>query len=247
MDTSVKDTIKKTYAEVVTQEDNGCCSCGPSCCTPENETFSDDYSQLAGYVPDADYGMGCGIPTELVEIKRGSTVLDLGSGAGNDAFVARHHVGGEGKVIGLDFTSEMVIKARKNAEKLGYGNVEFLEGDIEAMPIESQTIDLVLSNCVMNLVPDKLKAYKEVYRVLKEGGRFSISDIVLPEAFDSDVLTDPEVIAACVGGAIEKNAYLQIIKEAGFEKIEILKEKRINYNAMGQQVQLLSITFQGRK
>ena len=247
MDTSVKDTIKKTYSEVVTQEDNGCCTCGPSCCTPENETFSDDYSQQAGNVPDADYGMGCGIPTEVVEIERGSTVLDLGSGAGNDAFVARHHVGEEGKVIGLDFTPEMVVKARKNAEKLGYNNVEFVEGDIEAMPIERQTIDLVLSNCVMNLVPDKLKAYQEVYRVLKKGGRFSISDIVLPEAFDSAVLSDPEVVAACVGGAVEKNVYLRIIQEAGFEQIEVLKEKRINYYAKGQQVQLFSITFQGRK
>jgi len=247
MNTSVKDTIKKTYAEVVTQEDNGCCSCGPSCCTPENETFSDDYSQQAGYVADADYGMGCGIPTEVVEIEKGATVLDLGSGAGNDAFVARHHVGAEGKVIGLDFTPEMVAKARKNAEKLDYSNVEFVEGDIEAMPIESQSIDLVLSNCVMNLVPDKLKAYQEVYRVLKEGGRFSISDIVLPEAFNSDVLSDPKVVAACVGGAIEKNTYLDIIKEAGFDQVEILKEKRINYNAKGQSVQLLSITFQGIK
>ncbi|MBS1636423.1 MAG: arsenite methyltransferase [Bacteroidetes bacterium] len=223
----IKEGVKKTYTEVVTKNTNSCC--GPSCCSPAQEiSFLDEsYKNVEGYQAVADYGLGCGLPTEIAGIKKGDTVLDLGSGAGNDVFIARSQTGETGKVIGVDFTEAMLSKANENKQKLGYQNVEFVQGDIEELPIESESIDVVISNCVMNLVPDKAKAYKEVFRVLKPGGHFSISDVVLNGSLPKAILNAAEMYAACVSGALEKNAYLQVIKDTGFEYVSVLKQHDI--------------------
>ena len=189
--------------------------------------MQDEYDHLEGYVADADLGLGCGLPTEYAGIKKGDTVLDLGSGAGNDVFVARAIVGDEGKVIGLDFTQEMVDKAKKNNAKLGYKNVEFHLGDIEQMPFDNNIIDVVVSNCVLNLVPDKRKAFAEIYRILKPGAHFCVSDIVLKGELPSGLKKSAEMYAGCVAGALQQDEYLSIIKETGFTNIEIKKTKVI--------------------
>lgn len=187
----------------------------------------DDYSDTEGYVKDADLGLGCGLPTQFAKIAKGDIVIDLGSGAGNDCFVARHETGIEGKVIGIDFTPSMIQKARTNAEKLGYNNVEFREGDIDDMPVNDDVGDVIVSNCVLNLVPNKQKVIGEIFRVLKPGGHFSISDIVLVGDLPAALRTDAEMYAGCVAGAIQKEDYLQYIKNAGFKQITLQKEKSI--------------------
>lgn len=188
----------------------------------------DDYSEVEGYAPDADLGLGCGLPTAFAKIKQGDTVIDLGSGAGNDCFVARHETGAEGKVIGIDFTPEMIKKARENADKLGYNNVEFRAGDIDNMPVSDNTADVIVSNCVLNLVPDKKQVITEIFRVLKPGGHFSISDIVLVGELPDSLKHVAEMVAGCVAGAIQKQDYLDYIQQAGFENITIQKEKPID-------------------
>jgi len=187
----------------------------------------DDYSETKGYIEDADLGLGCGLPTEFAKIEKGDTVIDLGSGAGNDCFVARHETGAEGKVIGIDFTPIMVEKARVNAEKLGFNNVEFREGDIDSMPISNDVADIIVSNCVLNLVPNKQKVISEIFRVLKPGGHFSISDIVLEGNLPESLKEDAEMYAGCVAGAIQKSEYLSLIDAAGFTDVKIQKEKPI--------------------
>src|SRR3989338_2079512 len=178
----IKQTIKEKYGEIAKQSkeqnESSCCGAG-GCSTVDYAVFSENYNQLEGYVPDADLGLGCGLPTAFALIKKGDTVLDLGSGAGNDCFVARALTGETGKVIGVDMTEVMIAKARENAEKLNFNNVEFRLGDVESLPIGGNRIDVVISNCVLNLVPDKEKAFAEMYRVLKPGGHFSVSDVVL--------------------------------------------------------------------
>jgi SAM-dependent methyltransferase len=187
----------------------------------------DDYSGTEGYQAEADLGLGCGLPTQFAKISKGDVVIDLGSGAGNDCFVARHETGPEGKVLGIDFTPEMISKARTNAEKLGFNNVEFREGDIDAMPVNNDFADVIVSNCVLNLVPDKPKVFSEMYRVLKPGGHFSVSDIVLVGELPEEIREDAEMYAGCVSGAIQKNEYLKYIREAGFEHVAVQKEKPI--------------------
>jgi SAM-dependent methyltransferase len=187
----------------------------------------DDYTGTEGYVEEADLGLGCGLPTQFARINKGDTVIDLGSGAGNDCFVARHETGPEGKVIGIDFTPAMIQKARTNAEKLGYNNVEFREGDIDQMPVNDQVADVIVSNCVLNLVPDKKKVIGEIFRVLKPGGHFSISDIVLVGALPDALRQDAEMYAGCVAGAIQKDDYLGMIRDQGFQEITLQKEKPI--------------------
>jgi len=190
--------------------------------------FAEDYSKLKGYNKDADLGLGCGIPTEFALINEGDTVLDLGSGAGNDCFVARELTGVSGKVIGLDMTEIMIEKARINADKLGFNNVEFRLGDIEAMPLAAETVDVIVSNCVLNLVPDKEKAFKESYRVLKPGGHFSVSDVVLKGNLPEKLKNDAEMYAGCVSGAIQMDDYIGIIDEVGFKDVKVQKETLVN-------------------
>lgn len=205
---------------------SSCCGSG-GCSTELYNIMSDDYSQLEGYNPDADLGLGCGLPTAFAKIKKGDTVIDLGSGAGNDAFVARHETGETGKVIGIDFTPAMIEKARNNAALRGFNNVEFREGDIEKMPITANTADVIVSNCVLNLVPNKDGVMKEIYRVLKPGGHFSISDIVLEGELPAEIRQAAEMYAGCVAGAIQKDVYLELIELNGFKNITVQKDKPI--------------------
>ncbi|HLS31607.1 MAG TPA: arsenite methyltransferase [Flavobacteriaceae bacterium] len=226
----IKDMVKQKYSEIALQDQetnaSSCCGSG-GCSTEVYNIMSDEYDHLEGYSSEADLKLGCGLPTEFAKIKAGDTVVDLGSGAGNDCFVARHETGETGKVIGIDFTPAMIDKARINAEKLGYNNVEFRQGDIEEIPISPGTVDVVVSNCVMNLVPDKTKAFNEVYRILKSDGHFSISDIVLTGDLPEKIKNAAEMYAGCVASAIQKEDYLNIIKEAGFKNITIQAEKPI--------------------
>lgn len=228
----LKQLVKEKYSEIAEQDRelnaSSCCGATSSCCgTMDYTIMADDYTQLKGYAVDADLGLGCGLPTEHAHIKSGDTVVDLGSGAGNDAFVARSVVGEKGKVIGIDFTEKMIEKARNNADKLGYNNVEFRQGDIEKMPLTANVADVVVSNCVMNLVPDKKKAFSETFRILKPGGHFSISDIVLRGELPEGLRKNAEMYAGCVSGAIQEVDYLLTIKDAGFTKLQIQKEKKI--------------------
>jgi SAM-dependent methyltransferase len=226
----LKQLVKEKYSQIAEQskEANASSCCGATgCATIDYTVMADDYTQLKGYVADADLGLGCGLPTEFALIKEGDTVVDLGSGAGNDAFVARSITGEKGKVIGIDFTDKMIEKAKANAEKLNYKNVEFRQGDIENMPLAGNVADVVVSNCVLNLVPNKKQAFAETFRVLKKGGHFSVSDIVLVGDLPEGLQKSAEMYAGCVSGAIQKDNYLAIIKEAGFTNIGIQKEKRI--------------------
>jgi arsenite methyltransferase len=226
----LKQLVKEKYGQIAEQtkttNETSCCG-ATGCGTIDYSIMSDDYSNLRGYEASADLGLGCGLPTEFALIKEGDTVIDLGSGAGNDCFVARSLAGASGKVIGIDFTDKMIEKAKDNAKKLNYTNVEFRQGDIENMPVAGNVADVVVSNCVLNLVPDKKQAFAETFRVLKKGGHFSVSDIVLVGDLPGDLQKSAEMYAGCVSGAIQKMEYLSIIKEAGFNNINIQKEKRI--------------------
>ena len=229
-DKDLKKIVQDRYAKIAEQNKvyNASSCCGAT--TQSNKVYNimmEDYSATEGYVEDADLGLGCGLPTQFAKISKGDTVIDLGSGAGNDCFVARHETGIEGKVIGIDFTPKMIEKARKNAEKLGFNNVEFREGDIDQMPVSDDLADVVVSNCVLNLVPDKEKVMKEIFRVLKPGGHFSISDIVLIGELPKALKQDAEMYAGCVAGAIQKELYLKLIQDSGFKKITVQKEKTI--------------------
>ncbi len=230
-DLELKQTVKEKYTEIANQplSQNLASCCGATGCSTEvYNIMSDDYTQLEGYNADADLGLGCGLPTEFALLKPGQTVIDLGSGAGNDCFIARKIVGEHGNVIGIDFTDAMIAKAKLNAEKLNFSNVTFRQGDIEDMPVADNYADVVVSNCVLNLVPNKQKVISEIYRVLKPGAHFSISDIViqgdqLPQHWQAIA----ELYAGCVSGATQQVTYLNYIKEAGFENIKIQKEKEI--------------------
>ncbi len=227
----LKKIVQKKYALIAEQPKSvnqaSCCGAGHA----SNKVYNimmDDYTAVEGYVGEADLGLGCGLPTQFAQIQPGDTVLDLGSGAGNDCFVARHETGETGKVIGVDFTVAMIEKARANAEKFGFNNVEFRFGDIDNLPVSSETIDVAVSNCVLNLVPDKPKVFSEMYRVLKPGGHFSVSDIVLAGDLPKALREDAEMYAGCVAGAIQKDTYLKHIQDAGFKEISIQKEKTIS-------------------
>ena len=238
----LKEIVRRKYGEIAQADDaQGIdCGCGPSsCCGPSNpgssETnasysilMNDEYATINGYSADADLGLGCGLPTQFAQIKPGDVVVDLGSGAGNDCFVARAETGETGRVIGLDMTPPMIDRARKNAKTLGYANVEFVYGDIEDMPLPDNLADVVVSNCVMNLVPDKEKAFAETYRILKPGGHFSISDIVLIGELPAGLQQDAELYAGCISGAIQREDYLGIIAGTGFTNVLVQKQKAIN-------------------
>ncbi len=226
----LKKTVKAKYNQISEQsaEYNASSCCGAGEASEEvYNIMTDDYSSVEGYNKDADLGLGCGLPTQFAHITEGDTVIDLGSGAGNDCFVARHETGPNGKVLGIDFAESMIEKARKNAEKRGLNNVEFRYGDIEDMPVSDDIADVVVSNCVLNLVPDKQKVFSEIFRVLKPGGHFSISDIVLAGELPEALREDAEMYAGCVAGAIQQETYLGYIEEVGFENITLQKEKPI--------------------
>ena len=226
----VKEMVKQKYSEIALQDKetnaSSCCGTG-GCSTEVYNIMSDSYNELEGYNADADLGLGCGLPTQYAKIKTGDVVIDLGSGAGNDAFIARHETGQTGKVIGIDFTPAMIEKARSNSEARGLNNVEFRQGDIENMPVTDNTADVIVSNCVLNLVPNKDAVFKEILRVLKPGGHFSISDIVLVGELPAQIQNAAEMYAGCVAGAIQKDEYLQLIDANGFKNVTLQKEKVI--------------------
>ena len=231
-DQELKDLVKEKYGEIAIQSkeqnETSCCGSTCGCNTSDFVVMAEDYTKLSGYVADADLGLGCGLPTEFAQIKPGDTVVDLGSGAGNDAFVARSIVGENGRVIGVDMTEAMIAKAKANASKLNFSNVEFRFGDIEQMPIEDNSVDVVVSNCVMNLVPNKVKAFAETFRIIKSGGHFSISDIVLKGDLPMGLKNAAVMYAGCVAGAQQMDEYLETIKHAGFVNITIQKEREIH-------------------
>ncbi|MDW3211222.1 MAG: arsenite methyltransferase [Reichenbachiella sp.] len=227
----LKQIVKDKYAKIATQETavNASSCCGATVSSGEvYNIMTDDYSAVDGYEADADLALGCGLPTAFANIQKGDVVIDLGSGAGNDCFIARHETGETGKVIGIDFTEPMIEKARINSDKLGYNNVEFRYGDIEKMPVADDTADVIVSNCVLNLVPNKKNVIAEIFRVLKPGGHFSISDIVLVGELPEALQHDAEMYAGCVSGAIQKEEYLGFIEDQGFSNITIQKEKTID-------------------
>ena len=226
----LKNLVKQKYSEIALQdkETNMSSCCGSGCCSTEvYNIMSDDYTKLEGYNADADLGLGCGLPTEFAQIKKGDVVVDLGSGAGNDCFIARSVTGDMGKVIGIDFTETMIDKARANTDKLGFNNVEFRYGDIEKMPVTANAANVIVSNCVLNLVPNKNNVFKEIFRVLKPGGHFSISDVVLVGNLPDKLKGAAEMYAGCISGAIQKEEYMGLVKSNGFTDIIIQKEKAI--------------------
>jgi ubiquinone/menaquinone biosynthesis C-methylase UbiE len=226
----IKEMVRAKYSEIALQDKstNAASCCGATgCCDEVYNIMSEEYDALNGYNPDADLGLGCGLPTQFAQIQKGDTVIDLGSGAGNDCFVARAATGSEGKVIGIDFTEAMIDKARENAEKLGFNNVEFRFGDIEKIPVTANVADVVVSNCVLNLVPDKAKVFSEIKRVLKPGGHFSISDVVLEGPLPEKFRNVAELYAGCISGAIQQSEYLSIIEKTGFVNVQVQKSKPI--------------------
>lgn len=229
-ETQIKEMVRQKYSEIALQDKDtnqaSCCGAG-ACSADVYNIMNEDYSSLEGYNPDADLGLGCGLPTQFARIKKGDTVIDLGSGAGNDCFIARQEAGEAGKIIGIDFTPAMIEKARINAEKLKFSNVEFRQGDIENMPVTTNTADVIVSNCVLNLVPNKDGVFKEILRVLKPGGHFSISDVVLVGSLPPQLQEAAEMYAGCVSGAIQKQVYLDLIENNGFVNITLQKEKAI--------------------
>lgn len=227
-----KALVKELYSQLALNSNllkSGCC-CGTKPMAPSKKVFtimSEDYSQLKGYEADADLGVGCGLPTQYAGIKEGDIVLDLGSGAGNDCFIARAETGESGKVIGIDFSPQMIEKARKNAVKRGYTNVEFIEGDIEDIPLADNSIDVVVSNCVLNLLPEKNKIFKEIHRVLKHGGHFCVSDVVLNGIFPKEFTDNASMYAGCIASAIQREDYLAEIEKAAFANIEVKRTKTV--------------------
>jgi len=239
---TIKEAVREKYAKAAT-EAASCCE--PSCCDAAGAKLV-DYEGVPGVVPESDLGLGCGTPTQYANLKPGETVLDLGSGAGIDVFLAAQQVGESGRVIGIDMTPEMLQRARENAAKHGIENVEFRQGDIEAMPVDDASVDVVISNCVINLVPDKRSVYSEMHRVLRPGGRFIVSDMVTYGTMPEAVKKDLELWAGCVAGALDRQEYLSIIAEKGFERVSVKSESTYDSpdkSAFGLQ----SVTLEGWK
>jgi arsenite methyltransferase len=230
-DDEVRTLVRERYGAIV-REGASCCAPASCGCAAEMSPdglnmIGDAYAGVAGRLAEADFNLGCGVPTRHAALAAGETVLDLGSGAGNDVFIARHEVGPEGRVIGVDMTPEMIVKARANASKLGYGNVEFRLGEIEQMPVEADSIDVVISNCVLNLVPDKASAFAEMFRVLRPGGRFCVSDIVATGELPGPVQDAAGLYVGCVAGAMPEGHYLALLREVGFERVQVAEAKSV--------------------
>ena len=223
-DNELKDIVKEKYGEIA-KSTNSCC-CGSSKIV-DYTIMKDNYENLEGYVKEADLGLGCGLPTEFANISKGDIVVDLGSGAGNDVFIARSIVGENGLVIGIDMTEDMIDLAEKNKAKLGFTNIEFKLGEIESLPLTDNLADVVVSNCVLNLVPNKQKAFSEIHRVLKNGGHFCISDIVLKGELPPQFKKSAELYAGCVSGALQREEYLGLSDESGFKDVKVVKTKTI--------------------
>jgi ubiquinone/menaquinone biosynthesis C-methylase UbiE len=221
----LKEVVKDKYSKIARNHRPCCCGSDKN---TEFSAFNESYDHLNGYMKGADMNLGCGVPVEHADMKPGDSVMDLGCGAGNDCFVARSVVGPEGKVTGLDFTEEMLRKARRNAKILGYTNVDFIPGDIEEIPVEEESFDVVISNCVLNLVPDKQKAFSEIKRILKPGGHFCVSDIVLKGELPDAIRDTATLYAGCVSGALQVEDYLGVIRETGFKTVEVKKERIID-------------------
>jgi arsenite methyltransferase len=243
-DKNIKNIVKEGYSNIASEK----CSCQCGC-----KSSKENISEQIGYskeeikkFSDANLGLGCGNPLALSEIKEGDIVLDLGSGAGFDAFLALQKVGEKGKVIGVDMTEKMIEKARANAEKYGYENVEFKLGDIENLPIENDSVDIIISNCVINLAPDKDKVFSEAYRVLKKGGKMYVSDIVLLGELTEEQKNNEKLLVGCVGGALQKEDYIRKIKEAGFE-VKVLDEDKKISKTQYEGIKLESLKVEGIK
>jgi arsenite methyltransferase len=258
----IKAVVREKYGSLAKLPQNSCCGKSGCCGDGSINMTPTDYAKLEGYLPEADLGLGCGLPTRFAKMQAGETVIDLGSGAGNDAFVARRQVGENGRVIGIDMTPAMIEKANENKAKVGYDNIEFRLGEIENIPVPDNSADVVLSNCVLNLVPDKRRAFHEIFRVLRPGGRFSISDIVLKGELPTALRDAVTMYVGCIAGAITKDEYLGHIAAAGFKDVIIHSEKIVDlppdilaqyldqgaidsFAASGAKV--LSVTITGRK
>lgn len=246
---SLRASVRDKYAAVARGEALSCCGDAGCGGTDEINMIGDAYDGVEGYVAEADLQLGCGLPVEHAGLAPGQTVLDLGAGAGLDAFVARRIVGEAGRVLGVDFTPEMVEKARANAAKLGYENVRFEHGDIEELPFADGSVDVVISNCVLNLVPDKRRAFAEMRRVLRPGGHFCVSDVVSRGDLPASVRTSAELYAGCVAGAIDQERYLAMLRETGFEQVEVVTGRPIDLPAgllpANTEAPLWSVTVRG--
>ncbi|MBN2042714.1 MAG: arsenite methyltransferase [Candidatus Aenigmarchaeota archaeon] len=240
----VKKIVKENYGRIA--ENRGCCRCGCSKGTEQVSKeigYSDD--DLAKF-PEANMGLGCGNPTAIANIRPGDTVLDLGSGAGFDAFLAADKTGKAGKVIGVDMTEKMIEKARTLALKHGHSNVEFRLGDIESLPVESGTIDVIISNCVINLAPDKSAVFGEAHMVLRPSGRMFVSDIVLLEEITGEQRNDHRLLTGCVAGALLKDDYIRLIEKAGFE-VRVISENKGISKEQYQGIPLESLAVEATK
>lgn len=225
----IKKVVRDKYAGIAIASDECSCSCGFFDNKElEYSMIGDDYKKVKGYEPEADLGLGCGLPTEFAFIRPGDTVVDMGSGAGNDCFIAARETGPHGKVTGIDMTPEMIERARHNAEKLGYSNVEFRLGEIENTTLGDDSTDIVVSNCVFNLAPDKAAAFRETFRILRPGGHLSISDIVTDGELPADLRKEAEMYAGCISGALKESEYLDIIRDMGFTNITIMNKRIID-------------------
>jgi len=256
-DQEIKNSVKEKYSQIAKGEidviatNNSCCGPAPSsCCGISDEALvqmSLDYKpeDLANVPEGADLGLGCGVPTAFADFKEGFTVLDLGSGAGIDVFIAARYVGETGKAIGVDMTPAMIEKANANAKKINATNVEFRLGEIEALPVDDNSVDRVISNCVINLVPNKQSAFREIHRVLKPGGKFTVSDIVIDGVMSAENRRNAALWAGCISGAIDRNEYLGVIDSCGFADVEIVSEKQHDFHK--DNVGLFSITVSGTK
>jgi arsenite methyltransferase len=245
----VKEKVKERYTKIAEGTIKSCCDSTTSCeSTYTTDTMAQSYSasDLQGTPEGSNLGLGCGTPVSFLDLHEGNTILDLGSGAGIDAFIAARKVGPTGRVIGVDMTPQMIEKAQENARKIAAENVEFRLGEIENLPVETGSIDWVISNCVINLVPDKGRVFREIHRVLRPGGSFVVSDIVSIGEIPEAVKRDMELWAGCVAGALKKELYLEIIERCGFEKIKILSERAYDY-LRTQEYSLASITVSARK